>query len=251
MNRLALFPKFLSAWFETHWRSLLILLFGVCVPLQAFAILALQIWKLEGGLTWEVPLMMSIHGAATETLDHIVKVVTKLGSAHRVTPIVLAIAFGLFLQKRWRSLIYLLMTLVGCGFINVAAKSWLHRVRPHLWDGYSIPQDFSFPSGHAMTSMSLAAVLVVLLWGSRWSALTLVLGSVYVVVIGWTRLYLGVHYPSDILAGWMLAIAWVIGMSIVVKPHAVTGTSPSASQLNPQDTLEVSAQQAVKQPTHH
>ncbi|MBD2463194.1 phosphatase PAP2 family protein [Oscillatoria sp. FACHB-1407] len=246
MSRSAPFPKFLTAWFETHWRSLLLLTLGVYLPLQAFAILALQIWKLEGGLTWEVPLMMAIHDMATATIDRTAELLTTLGSAKRVALIVIPIAFAFFRQKRWRSLIYLLTTLVGCVAINLAAKGFWHRVRPHLWDGYLTPQDFSFPSGHAMTSMAFAATFVLLTWGSRWIWLALPLGTVYVVAIGWTRLYLGVHYPSDILAGWMLAIAWAIGMSIVVKPHLVATTEST-----PNPVLEVSPQQTVEQSTDH
>lgn len=251
MSSSALFPKFLTTWFETHWRSLLLLIIGVYLPLQGFAILALQIWKLEGGLVWEVPLMMVIHGMAAAPLDHLAEGFTKLGSATRVAPVSITITIAFFLQKRWRSLVYLLGTLVGCGAINLAAKSFWHRVRPHLWDGYSLPQDFSFPSGHAMTSMAFAAVLIVLTWGSRWVWLTLPLGSIYVGLIGWTRLYLGVHYPSDILAGWMLALAWVAGMSIIVKPHLVA-VSPKPSQASiAKQSLEISCQQAVEQTTDH
>lgn len=247
MSRSARFSKFLTTWFETHWRTLVLLILGVYLPLQCFAILALQIWRLEGGLTWEVPLMMAIHDMATVTLDQVAEWLTPFGSPKRLAPLVVTIAFAFFLQKRWRSLVYLLMTLLGCGAINLAAKGFWHRVRPHLWDGYLLPQDFSFPSGHAMTSMAFAATLLVLTWGNRWRWLMLPVGGVYVVAIGWTRLYLGVHYPSDILAGWMLAIAWVVGMSLVVRPHLVS-SQPDSSANN---ALEISTQQTVEQPTNH
>jgi undecaprenyl-diphosphatase len=248
MNRLALFPKFLQTWLETHWRSLLLLLVGVYLPLQLFVILALQTWKLEGGLAWEVPLMMAIHNRASESVDHAAELLTKLGSAKRVAPVVVTIAFAFFLQKRWRSLIYLLMTLFGCGVTNVVAKAFWHRVRPHLWEGYALPQDFSFPSGHAMTSMAFAAVLIILTWGSRWAWLILPLGSLYVGIIGWTRLYLGVHYPSDILAGWMLAIAWTLGMSVLIRPGGAGGVGYGVGGVGcGEDSLEISSEEAIEQ----
>lgn len=225
MNRLTVFPKLLKTWFATHWRSLLLLLVGVYVPLQIFAILSLRIWKLEGGLIWEIPLMVTIHNAATESIDRVALFITELGSVNQIAPFAMTIALGLFLKKRWRSLIFLLITLVGSETLNLAAKSFWHRIRPILWEGYPRPQDFSFPSGHAMMSMSLAATLIILVWGSRWVWLLLPLSAVYVVAIGWTRLYLGVHYPSDVLAGWMLAIAWVIGMAVLVKPYKLFNAS--------------------------
>lgn len=94
----------------------------------------------------------------------------------------------------------------------------LHRVRPHLWESPAPEFDYGFPSGHAMSSMTLVAVLVILTWGSRWRWWVLAAGTIFVLVIGWTRLYLGVHYPSDILAGWMASIAWAVGVSWVIKP---------------------------------
>jgi undecaprenyl-diphosphatase len=70
-----------------------------------------------------------------------------------------------------------------------------------------------------MSSMTLVAVLVILTWGTRWCWLVLITGSLFVVAIAWTRLYLGVHFPSDILAGWLVSIAWSIGVSLILRPH--------------------------------
>jgi membrane-associated phospholipid phosphatase len=68
--------------------------------------------------------------------------------------------------------------------------------------------------------MTLALALVILIWGSRWCKWVLLIGAGYVLAIGWTRLYLGVHFPSDVLAGWMASIAWTVGVSLLINPHA-------------------------------
>jgi membrane-associated phospholipid phosphatase len=57
------------------------------------------------------------------------------------------------------------------------------------------------------------------MWNTRWRWIVLGFGSLFVVIIGWTRLYLGVHYPSDILAGWMVSLSWAIGMNLLIRPH--------------------------------
>lgn len=243
MNRLVAFPKFLTTWFATHWRLLLLLSIGLCLPLQIFAALALQTWQLDGGLSWELPLMQTIHEQATPALDQTATLLTKLGSVKRVMPVAALIALSLLGRKRWRALIYWVLTLIGCTAINWTAKGFWHRLRPHLWDGYPLPQDFSFPSGHAMTSMAFAAALMVLTWRSRWFGFTLVLGSLYVAIIGWTRLYLGVHYPSDILAGWMLSLAWAVGMRLLVRPQAVP--TVALAEMNDK-VLPISAQETVQ-----
>jgi membrane-associated phospholipid phosphatase len=227
MTRLASFFQFLKLWFQANGRSLLYLILGVYIPLQIFAVLALKIWGLQGGLAWDVALLTVIHQSANNNLDHVAVWLTQLGSVRLVGPFVLTLLPFFIHQKRWRSLAYLAITLLGGCALNVAAKTLWRRARPNLWiENYPIPTDFSFPSGHAMTSSLLVATLVILTWKTRWSPLVIILGTVYVITIGWTRVYLGVHYPSDIVAGWMLALAWAIGISILVKP----ALSPSKRQ---------------------
>jgi undecaprenyl-diphosphatase len=114
---------------------------------------------------------------------------------------------------------YVLIASGGCIVINRIAKVLLHRVRPHLWVSPAPEFDYGFPSGHAMASMTLVVMLVILSWNSRGRWFVLIAGTLFVIMIGWTRLYLGVHYPSDILAGWMAALSWAVGVSILIRPN--------------------------------
>lgn len=68
-----------------------------------------------------------------------------------------------------------------------------------------------------MSSMTLVAALVFLTWNTRWRWRVLILGSLFVLAIGWTRLYLGVHYPSDVLAGWTASVAWAVGVNLLLR----------------------------------
>lgn len=221
--KLQSFSEFLRKWLATHWPSLLLLLLGIYLPLQIFAVLAVQIWKREGGILWDISILNAVHAAARPQLDTFAATVTDLGIAWGVVPVATVIGLGFLRYRRWRSLTYLLIALLGSPLINRIGKFLFHRVRPHVWEPTSPLTSFAFPSGHAMSSMTLVAALIVLTWGSRWFWPTAAAGSVYAVTIGWTRLYLGAHYPSDVLAGWMISIAWAIGLSLVVKPH-LTGT---------------------------
>lgn len=227
------FLLFFRRWLAAHWRSLLLLVFGIYLPLAIFTLLATQIWQHEGGLTWDVAILTAIHNTAQPTLDVIATTLTKFGTRWGVFPFSVVFSLVLLYLKRWRSLIYFLIAMIGCGQINLISKSLLHRVRPNLWE-YPGHTDFSFPSGHAMASMGLVAVLVILTWQTRWSKWVLLLGGAFVVAIGWTRLYIGVHYPSDILAGWMLAITWAVGVSLVVKPQPLTKHPPVIETVAPE-----------------
>lgn len=211
------FFRFVQQLLITHWRSLLVLLLGVFLPLQVFGELAEDVWENEGGFPWDVPVLLAVHSTANPQLDLVVTMLTKLGVFWGVFPIATVTALVLFNRRRWRSLTYLIVTLLGSIIINRTAKVLLHRVRPHLWESPAPEFDYGFPSGHAMSSMTFVAVLVILTWGSRWRWLVLIVGTIFVLVIGWTRLYLGVHYPSDILAGWMVSVGWAVGVSLIIR----------------------------------
>ncbi|MCV3213501.1 phosphatase PAP2 family protein [Plectonema radiosum NIES-515] len=218
-KRLQSFLTFLKQLIVNHRASLLLLLMGVYLPLQIFGELAEDVWENEGGFRWDVPILLAIHSTSRPSLDVFAGTLTKFGVFWGVFPVASAIAIGLFMRRRWRSLIYFITTLLGSIIINRTAKVLLHRVRPHLWESPAPEFDYGFPSGHAMSSMTLVAVLVILTWGSRWRWLVIIAGGVFVFAIAWTRLYLGVHYPSDILAGWTASVAWAVGVSLLLLPN--------------------------------
>jgi membrane-associated phospholipid phosphatase len=226
------FFSFLKQHLAAHWRSLLVLLIGVFLPLQIFGELAEDVWQNQGGFPWDVQILLSINTTSSPKLDVIATTLTKLGVFWGVFPVAVAIALILLIQRKWRSLAYLIPTLLGSIVINCAAKVLLHRVRPHLWQSPAPEFDYGFPSGHAMSSMTLVAALVILTWGTRWFWSVVIVGSLFVIAIAWTRLYLGVHYPSDILAGWMASIAWAVGVSLLIQPHK---TPKNATQITPKN----------------
>ncbi len=214
------FLKFFKNLLIARRSSLLVLLIGVFLPLQIFGSLAEDIWENEGGFPWDVPILLAIHSTAQPQLDAFASLLTKLGVFWGVFPIAIITAFILLIQRKKLSLAYLVTTLLGSIIINRSVKVLLHRVRPNLWESPAPELDYGFPSGHAMSSMTLVAALTVLTWNTRWRWLVLIVGGLFVLAIGWTRLYLGVHYPSDILAGWMVSIAWAIGVSLLIKPNS-------------------------------
>jgi membrane-associated phospholipid phosphatase len=221
LKRLKSFLAFVKKLLLARWDSLLVILLGVCLPLLIFEQLAVIVWQDEVGFPWDEPILRAIHETATPQLDAFAVIFTKLGVFWGVFPIAIAISLFLLYLRRWRSLTYLLITLIGNVFINRIAKEFLHRVRPSLWDSLAPEFDYGFPSGHSMSSMGLVAALVILTWGSRWCWLVLLGGGLFTATIGWTRLYLGVHFPSDVLAGWMVSLAWAIGIALVIRPHLI------------------------------
>lgn len=201
-------------------RAVPLLLLGGFIPLLIFGDLAEDVWK-QGGFPFDVPLLLAIHSTAQPKLDVFVSYLTKLGVFWGVFPAAAMISLLLVIRQRWRALEFLLTASVGSIIINQTVKRLLHRARPHLWVTPAPEFDYGFPSGHAMASMTLVAVLIILSWKSRWRWFVVIIGTLFVLIIGWTRLYLGVHYPSDVLAGWMVALGWTVGVSLLINPHQV------------------------------
>jgi undecaprenyl-diphosphatase len=209
-----------------HRGMLLLLLVGIFAPLYIFGELAEDIWRNEGGFTWDIPILLAIHSTAHPQLDRFAELLTKTGVFWGVFPVAIGLTLFLLIRRRWHQAAFFLMALLGSAVINRTAKVLLHRVRPQLWTSPAPEFDYGFPSGHAMSSMTLVAALVILSWKSRWRWVALIVGGLYVLAIGWTRMYLGVHYPSDILAGWMASIAWTVGVSLLIKPFAAKQPVP-------------------------
>ncbi|MEH1841360.1 MAG: phosphatase PAP2 family protein [Nostoc sp.] len=220
-----------------HWRSLLLLLIGVYLPLQIFEILTVKIWENKAGFPWDVPILLAVHSTANPQLDVLAVTLAIIGEPWMAIPILGAIALILLLQKRWRSLAYLLTVSAGSVIINRTAKELMHRVRPQLWQSIAPESSFAFPSGHAMASITVVVILLFLTWDSSWRWFAFIFGSLYIIAIGWCRLYLGVHFPSDVLAGWMVALGWTIGVSLIIKPYITIAKSVDGERPEDETTL--------------
>jgi membrane-associated phospholipid phosphatase len=97
----------------------------------------------------------------------------------------------------------------------------VHRPRPQFADPFARVTGYSFPSGHSVHIVTYALVVAVLLppaWPRRWRVAVVGTGAVAVLAVGWSRVALGAHYPSDVLAGWALGTAWVAATTLVFVP---------------------------------
>lgn len=193
---------------------------GVFLPLLLFGHLADEVWE-GGGFGWDRSLLLFFHDNASPALDDAMLVVTRLGGWIAVPIITVGGMLVLLWRGRRGDALFLGLSVGGAMLINVILKQIFERARPALWASIAPESSFSFPSGHAMASMSLAAALVIIVWPTRWRWPALALAVLYVAGVGVSRVYLGVHYPSDILAGWCGAIAWVVGLHLIRRTRAV------------------------------
>ncbi len=192
--------------------SLKPLLLGVILPVATLVALGLLVAAYPVLPAWDAAFLLGLHRYATPTLNRWMVVLTDLGTVWGVLPATAGLVAVTFWHRRWQAGSYLALTMLGCIILNPWAKLFWHRVRPALWDGIPPHTDFSFPSGHATYSMAFVLALVLLSPNSPKRPWIVALGSLFVGFIGFSRVYLGVHFPSDVLGGWLLATAWAVGV---------------------------------------
>lgn len=199
------------------WR-LALLFAGLLLPLWGFSALAEEVHEAEV-FSFDQPILLAANALADGGLDRVFLFFSAIGYAYGVIPVDLLLVAFLAIRRRMREGLFAGVALAGSALLNVSAKQFFARARPSLWESIAPESSWSFPSGHAMGSMTLALVLVLLAWPTRWRWPFFAAMLVFVPMVGLSRVYLGVHYPSDILAGWMAASAWVVGTYAVVFRH--------------------------------
>ena len=145
--------------------------------------------------------------------------ITALGGTTVVTLMTLAVLGYLIIHGKRHTALLVLVSVAGGAGLSSALKLGFDRPRPDLVAHLVEVQTLSFPSGHAMASSALAFSAVVICWSTRFRWAGVMLAVAYMLVIGFTRLYLGVHYPSDVVAGWAVSAAWVATMVYALTYH--------------------------------
>ena len=154
-----------------------------------------------------------IHGSVTATGLTIFNGITQLGSPTAMVGLAVIGGVILAVKRRWTMLIGWLAAFVGGTIIDQLLKNGVARNRPNYGAAYLHGHSFSFPSGHAMGSIIGYSMLVYVLF-SYWHpgaltrrTLTFLAGAM-VIAVGVSRVYLGVHYPSDVIGGFAAGAAW-------------------------------------------
>jgi len=198
----------------TYERSLTIALLGIFVPLCFFGWLASTVSN-QRSLGWENAILRSLPPSTTPGLDRIIGVAAESGGINVV--VVLAV-LGVWVLKRvarLREALFVTLAVVGVVILSLLARCAVQRSQL-AWAGSATATfDFGFPSTQAADTFAVALASVIVCWGTRWRWLVVGLGILYVLGVGLSRTYLGLHYPSDILAGWGLSLAWVTAASFV------------------------------------
>lgn len=147
-------------------------------------------------------------------LEEMMRDFTALGGVGVIATLTSAALGFLLLEGRARGLTLLIAAVVGGFIISTALKWMIDRPRPTLVTHRSHVYTSSFPSGHSMlaasTYLTIGALLARMHAGAATKAYFILLGTLLTVVVGVSRVYLGVHWPTDVLAGWTIGGCWAL-----------------------------------------
>lgn len=220
----------------THLRpaALIRFLLGILLPLLIVGLIAEDVLERQR-FVFEQPLMLWVHAHAGPGLTAISLFLHIFGGPVLMGGVFMLIVLGLWFTHRRPQAIFALLGLGSSVTLAFAMKLIFARARPELWPRLITENGASFPSGHTTIAAALATFVVLLAWHSRWRLPVLIVAVIYAFFMGYGRVVLGVHYPTDVLAGWLTGLACVLGA------YSVLGGSPRLLKLDQKGEVKTHA----------
>jgi membrane-associated phospholipid phosphatase len=196
--------------FRRHWHysTKIMVLSTFVVAVNVFYWLAFYI-KANAPISAERSFLLFLHQYEMPLLNHLALALCTL-----VTTLSVTVLLYLLYRRRWQSAAFWFAATAGSALLSGIAKKIVHRVRPELWDLIAPQSSFGFPSGHATESMAIFVAALCIVRTPKMRMAVVPMAAVFVPLVGLCRMYLGVHYPTDIFAGWALSLAWVSALGI-------------------------------------
>ncbi len=163
--------------------------------------------------------LLWLHQFSNPSLNNLMLTITNLGNPNFVVVVVtLSLAVLWWRRYRQEAKIFAIACL-GAFILNTVLKLLFSKPRPELWDRLITEQSFSFPSGHALGSLVLYGFLAYLLatYHPKFSQFIYSMAGVVIAAIGISRLYLGVHWPTDVIAGYGVGFLWLMMCIAMLK----------------------------------
>jgi undecaprenyl-diphosphatase len=153
-----------------------------------------------------------LFGLRDEVVIKTFKLITLLGEVQAIVAIAIIISIILWKSNKKQQIAVLWLTIIGSELTTFIAKIALHRQRPE--NAIFLENSYSFPSGHATIAIAfygfIASLLLREITKKTSRALSVLVTVILITLIGFSRLYLGVHYLSDVLFGYSVGLVWLI-----------------------------------------
>jgi membrane-associated phospholipid phosphatase len=185
------------------------LLAGTLVLASGVFIARFLLW--DWLLPFEESCLLTLKKLSNPTLDRYMNALTWMAQGEITIPILIAIAGILVYRHEAFPALILAIALSGSWLLNGIFKSFFRRKRPDLWASSKRPMDYSYPSGHSMSAISFYGLLAAILtqYLSVPLGITAPLAAFLTLGVGFSRVYFGVHWPTDVLSGWVAGAIWL------------------------------------------
>ena len=175
---------------------------------------------LEGDARWfDDATRAVVHELASPLLTAIMRGFSFIGSTIALTVGTILVVVRFVMQKWKREAKLFAITMIGASVLNITLKLAFKRPRPVPFFDLSPPETYSFPSGHSLTSAvffgALAAILTAQIKSKRVRLAIWIVSTAMFLLIGLSRIYLGVHYTTDVIAGFVAALIWILVVRFV------------------------------------
>jgi undecaprenyl-diphosphatase len=161
----------------------------------------------------------AVHQLASPALTVVMRAASFLGSTWFLFVATTIVIVGFALRKWGREAKLFALTMIGASLLNISLKLAFKRPRPVPFFDLTMPETYSFPSGHALTSCvffgALAAFLTARMKNRRTRIVVWIVCVAMFLLIGFSRIYLGVHYTTDVIAGFAAALIWILVVRFV------------------------------------
>ncbi|MGN7401839.1 phosphatase PAP2 family protein [Cytobacillus praedii] len=186
------------------------------ISLLAFSFMAFFV-SANKVVQFDSTIITFVQGFENSSLTAVMKFFTFIGDTNSVIVLsILVITFLYAVLKHRVELILFIVAIIGSAVLNQLLKYSFQRARPELHRLIEI-ESYSFPSGHAMNAFTVYTIISFLLWrhipSRAGRILLIIISALMIFTIGISRIYLGVHYPSDIIAGYFASACW-LGLAI-------------------------------------
>jgi undecaprenyl-diphosphatase len=150
---------------------------------------------------------MCVHAHAGPAQTAAMRAISAIGQPALLIALGVAAVFWFVRTGRARTAVRFAISVAGAEVLEELLKLAFHRPRPVPFFGLAAPAGYSFPSGHATVSLAFFGALALCAAPRRWWRF--IAAALPIAAIGYSRVYLGVHYPSDVLGGWAAAAIWL------------------------------------------
>jgi undecaprenyl-diphosphatase len=182
------------------------------LALILFVWLALDVTRGDA-MRLDTPIREAVHARSSPPLTAMMRGVSLIGSEVVLAPLGVILVWRLVAAKRRRAAVVFGVAALGAEALDQIMKLLFDRPRPEPFFGLASPITHSFPSGHAMVSCCFFGVLAMILAArepSRARRISIfAAAAILVALMGFSRVYLGFHYPTDVLAGYAAAVVWL------------------------------------------